>query len=72
MGMGRVLRKHKYPLASVVYHLMRPLGGTLVAIACGRMDKARHHLAVLSGRAQGWASKPEAEYFSAGFRSTQF
>ncbi len=56
-GMGRVLRKHKYPLSLVSYHLVRPFGGTLLALATIRTRKARYHWSIFSGRLQGWLAK---------------
>jgi glycosyltransferase involved in cell wall biosynthesis len=53
-GMGRVLRKHSYPLARVAYHLARPVLGAALAVLCGRPSKAAYHLAVFTGRLEGW------------------
>ena len=53
-GMGRVLRKHKYPLWFVCYQWLRPLGGVLISLLVGRLKKARYHWAVLKGRVMGW------------------
>jgi glycosyltransferase involved in cell wall biosynthesis len=55
-GMGRVLRRHRYPLWFVGYQLVRPLGGSLVALAIGRPDKSRYHWKKLQGRVEGWRS----------------
>jgi GT2 family glycosyltransferase len=53
-GMGRVLRKHRYPAWFVLYQCCRALGGSLLALAAGRAGEARYHWAVGCGRAQGW------------------
>src|SRR5262249_10265884 len=50
MGIGRVLRKHRYPVPSVAYHLGRPFGGALLWLAAGRLGKARYHWSIFSGR----------------------
>ena len=53
-GMGRVLRKHRYPIWFILYQWARPLGGMLVSLGVGRLRKARFHWAVLRGRIIGW------------------
>lgn len=53
-GMGRVLRKHRYPFWFVVYNWLRPLGGSLVSLVTGRKQKAKYHWAVMKGRLYGW------------------
>jgi glycosyltransferase involved in cell wall biosynthesis len=52
-SIGYVLRKHAYPRRVVARMLVRPLGGTLVALA--RLDPAlaRYRLATLRGRIRG-------------------
>jgi len=52
-GMGRVLHKHRYPVFFKFYYLIRPLGGALLALLCGKIDKAMHHLALFRGRMKG-------------------
>lgn len=54
MGLGRLLRKHRYPWWFVGYQCMRPCGGALAALLRGRTDRARYHFAVLRGRFEGW------------------
>jgi glycosyltransferase involved in cell wall biosynthesis len=54
MGMGRVLRKHHYPVWSVAYHLARPLGGAAQALLTGSPGKAQYHWSVFAGRLDGW------------------
>lgn len=56
-GIGRVWRKHDYPLWLVAYYLLRPLGGALLSLATGHMSKARYHWSALRGRLQGWSSR---------------
>lgn len=53
-GMGRVLRKHRYPYWFTGYSFLRPLGGTLISLMIGNIAKARYHLAVFRGRLLGW------------------
>ena len=55
MGMGRVLRKHRYPAWSVAYHLARPFGGAAQSWLTGSREKARYHWSVFAGRLSGWA-----------------
>jgi hypothetical protein len=56
-GMGRVLRLHKAPLGEVAYHILRPLGGALLALLKGDFYRARVHLAGARGRWEGWADR---------------
>jgi glycosyltransferase involved in cell wall biosynthesis len=56
MGMGRVLRKHRYSLWLVANHLIRPLGGAVEAMVTVRPKKAQYHWAVFAGRSRGWAA----------------
>jgi glycosyltransferase involved in cell wall biosynthesis len=57
-GIGRVLRKHGYPLTVVAYHLMRPLGGMVLASFGGQIRKARYHWSIFTGRMTGWRQPP--------------
>lgn len=57
LGLGRVLRKHGYPFWFVAYYWLRPLGGVLLSLLMGKVDKARYYWAVLGGRLLGWLSK---------------
>jgi glycosyltransferase involved in cell wall biosynthesis len=59
-GMGRVLRKHRYPLWSVANHLIRPVGGALQSLASGRPRKARYHWSIFTGRLGGWIWTPRS------------
>jgi len=68
MGVGRVLRKHHYPIHSVAYHLLRPLGGTLLSLGAGRIDKARYHWSIFAGRTGGWIAPREASVSKAASR----
>ena len=52
--MGRVLRKHGYPVRLVAYHLVRPIGGTILSVMRGRLRKARYHWSIFVGRLDGW------------------
>ncbi len=60
MGMGRVLRKHRFPLCSVGHHVMRPAGGALLSLASGNLGKARYHWSIFAGRAGGWLLTPDS------------
>jgi glycosyltransferase involved in cell wall biosynthesis len=56
-GMGRVIRKHRYPWWFAGYHVGRAVGGAALAIARARIAEARFHLGVARGRARGWLAK---------------
>lgn len=56
-GIGRVWRKHEYPIWLVAYYLLRPAGGTLLSLITARLDKARYHWSAFRGRLRGWLSK---------------
>jgi glycosyltransferase involved in cell wall biosynthesis len=60
MGIGRVLRKHRYPLHSVAYHLVRPFCGALLYLCEGNLQRARYHWSIFSGRMNGWLTRPES------------
>jgi len=53
-SIGYILRKHRYPPATIMRMLVRPLGGTVLALA--RRDRARaaFHLSTLRGRLRGY------------------
>jgi glycosyltransferase involved in cell wall biosynthesis len=53
-GMGRVLRKHKYPLWFVIYNFCRPFGGTLLSLLTNKKQKAIYHWNVFKGRLYGY------------------
>jgi GT2 family glycosyltransferase len=55
-SIGYILRKHRYPIATVVKMLIRPLGGALLALAHGKWGRARFHIATLRGRVRGYQS----------------
>jgi GT2 family glycosyltransferase len=56
-GIGRVWRKHDYPVRLVGYYLLRPLGGVVLALLSGQTNKARYHWGAFRGRLRGWLSK---------------
>jgi glycosyltransferase involved in cell wall biosynthesis len=55
-GIGRVWRKHQYPLWIVAYHLIRPIGGALLGLAQGNRDKSKYHWNAFKGRLMGWSA----------------
>jgi GT2 family glycosyltransferase len=57
LGIGRVWRKHEYPVWFVAYYLLRPAGGVLLSLLSGRPAKARYHWSAFLGRLRGWLSK---------------
>jgi glycosyltransferase involved in cell wall biosynthesis len=60
MGMGRVLRKHRYPWWSAAYHAARAAGGAAIELGRGRSGEARFHWGVARGRALGWLARWDA------------
>jgi glycosyltransferase involved in cell wall biosynthesis len=59
MGMGRVLRKHRFSLATVGRQVARPAAGALLSLLSGDLAKARYHWSIFGGRAAGWLFTPE-------------
>ena len=55
-GMGRVLRKHNYPVWIVAPHWIRPVGGALFALATCRPQQSLLHWSNFVGRVEGWLS----------------
>lgn len=53
-GMGRVLRKHQYPLWFWLYYLIRALGGLIIGIMSGNRVKAKYYYLSFKGRVYGW------------------
>jgi glycosyltransferase involved in cell wall biosynthesis len=58
LGMGRVLRLHRYGAGFVLRSLVRPLGGGLLFFLMGQRNRARFHLNVARGRWAGWRQRP--------------
>jgi glycosyltransferase involved in cell wall biosynthesis len=58
VGMGHVLRMHRYPLHFAAWQCMRPMAGAMLAASRGQFAKARYHLAVMQGRAEGFLANP--------------
>ena len=56
-GIGRVWKKHDFPLWFVGYHLARPAGGALLSLMSGNRSKASYHWQSFLGRWAGWNSK---------------
>lgn len=56
-GIGRVWRKHDYPLRLVSYSMLRPAGGAVLALLSGQPDKASYHWSAFRGRLRGWISR---------------
>jgi GT2 family glycosyltransferase len=54
MGMGRVLRKHSYPLPDILYHILRPAVGSLIATLGCRPRRAAFHASACCGRLTGY------------------
>jgi len=56
-GIGRVLRKHKYPFWFILYSFLRTSVGIVLAFAMGHFELARFGWASLKGRVRGWLAK---------------
>jgi GT2 family glycosyltransferase len=56
-SIGYILRKHRYPARIVGRMLVRPVGGTLLALARGDRAGARFQLSTLRGRLHGYRSE---------------
>lgn len=54
-GMGYLLRKQRFSVWSILYFLIRPLGGLVLSLATGRWRKMKYHWLVLTGRISGLA-----------------
>ncbi len=54
MGMGRVFRKHGYPVRWIMWQLIRPLGGSVLALCRLHPARAKYHFAGFYGRLVGW------------------
>jgi len=59
-SVGYILRKHRYPPRAVARMLVRPLGGTLVALVRRDTAAARFQLTTLRGRLAGYRGAREA------------
>ncbi len=55
-SLGYILRKHHYPKRTVMRLLIRPAGGTFVALAHRDRQQARFQLDTLRGRLRGYLS----------------
>lgn len=55
-GMGRVLRKHRYPLWSRMKYLVRPLGGMVLSLIRWRLPEAKYRWSTFRGRLEGLLS----------------
>ncbi len=54
MGMGHVLKVHRFPWWFVSYYLVRPALGATLSIIRGDFSKAKYYWAMLKGRFLGW------------------
>lgn len=55
-SVGYLLRKHRYPARTLARMLVRPLGGTVLALLRADLGRARFHAANLRGRLVGYRS----------------
>jgi GT2 family glycosyltransferase len=54
MGFGYLLRKHRYSLPTLIYHVVRALGGFIKSILLAEPDKARFYWNSAYGRLRGY------------------
>jgi hypothetical protein len=54
MGFGYLLRKHRYSPHTVIYHVMRALGGMIVSLLLAQPDKAIFYWQSAHGRLRGY------------------
>jgi glycosyltransferase involved in cell wall biosynthesis len=54
VGMGHVLKMHGYPFHFAAWQCIRPFAGAVLAASRGHFARARFHLAIMAGRAEGW------------------
>ncbi len=54
MGMGRLLRTHRFPAQIVLKYFIRPAGGAVLSALRGSPAAFRYYLAVFQGRFMGW------------------
>jgi glycosyltransferase involved in cell wall biosynthesis len=54
MGFGYLLRKHRYSAHTLIYHVVRALGGFIKSILLGERDKARFYWNSAYGRLRGY------------------
>ena len=54
MGFGYLLRKHRYSLHTLIYHVVRALGGFVKSILLGEPAKARFYWNSAYGRLRGY------------------
>ena len=55
-GMGRVLKKHRFPYHIVGYYFLRPLGGSILSFLRKDRMRARFYIRNFLGRWDGWRS----------------
>lgn len=55
-GIGRVWKKHKFPLKIVGYYLLRPAVGSFFELMHGDINRAKYYIYSLMGRLSGWLS----------------
>jgi glycosyltransferase involved in cell wall biosynthesis len=58
-GIGRVWRKHSFPLWYVSYYFMRALGGVISSLITFNFCKSKYYWNSFLGRWRGWLSKYE-------------
>jgi glycosyltransferase involved in cell wall biosynthesis len=61
VGMGHVLKMHGYPLHFAAWQCIRPLAGAVLALSRGQSARARFHLCIAAGRAEGWLATPRGQ-----------
>ena len=57
LGMGYVLRKHRYPVWYALAKILEPLAAAVFSVLAGRLSKARVQISRFNGRMHGWLAK---------------
>ncbi len=57
-GMGRVLRKHSFPVFDALPYFIRPIGGVLLSLLRARPMHARYYWKTFCGRVYGFLARP--------------
>ena len=57
-SVGWILRRHGYGARTTARMLVRPVGGTVAALARGDVTRASFHVATLAGRVRGYLAAP--------------
>jgi hypothetical protein len=69
MGFGYLLRMHGYSLRTLIYHVLRALGGAIKSLLLAEPNKALFYWKSALGRLSGYSIPPSTESGSHGVRT---